>query len=138
MLAVAPAGQAAAGRRSRETYPIPYTLYKSCHVSVTDACGAHRHARSAPVTSPVCTPDAPCLHLSVQALGVDADAVAETVQSNYMSFLPLLPEVPGGSRHAWEAQAPLPVQQARRCPAPWQHAQGVSVWFHGARALLHV
>jgi hypothetical protein len=50
---------------------------------------------------------------------VDADAVAETVQGNYMSFLPLLPEVPGGGRHDWEAQAPLPVQQAWRCPAPW-------------------
>ena len=58
---------------------------------------------------------------------MDADAVAETVQSNYMSFLPLLPEVPGGSRHDWEALAPLPVQQARPCSAPWQHAPGVTV-----------
>jgi len=61
---------------------------------------------------------------------VDADAVAETVQGNYMSFLPLLPEVPGGGRHDWEAQAPLPVQQAWRCPAPWRHAADVSVGFH--------
>ena len=48
---------------------------------------------------------------------MDADAVNKTVQSNYMSFLPLLREVPGGSRQDWEAQAPLPMQQARRGPA---------------------
>ena len=59
------------------------------------------------------------LHPVSQALGVDAGAVADTVQSNYMSFLPLLPEVPGGSRHDWDAQAPLPMQQARLALALW-------------------
>ena len=40
--------------------------------------------------------------------------MAETVQGNYLSFLPLLPEVPAGDRHEWDAQASLkPMQQAR-------------------------
>ncbi|KAK9837295.1 hypothetical protein WJX81_004372 [Elliptochloris bilobata] len=53
-------------------------------------------------------------HITAQALGVDAEAVADTVQANYMSFLPLLSEVPKGDRHVWDAQMPLqPPQQAK-------------------------
>ncbi len=43
---------------------------------------------------------------------MDVDSVADTVQPNYMSFIPLMPDVPGGNRHDWDAEAPLqPPQQ---------------------------
>ena len=45
---------------------------------------------------------------------MDEGVVSDTVQGNYMSFLPLLPEVPQGDRHEWDAQSSLqPMQQAR-------------------------
>ncbi len=51
-------------------------------------------------------------YLAAQALGVDVDSVADTVQPNYMSFISLMPDVPGGNRHDWDAEAPLqPPQQ---------------------------